>query len=162
MNNAPPEGWGRFDLPRRLANRAIYFHSLIKANQGKPKGSLDGLEVVPLDAGIHREGDRANQPRTPRKGREEGKEEDDAIPVTNEYITLTSSSGITPGMPGQQISTPSGGAGFLAGPFMPMATGSPTFPAPYYPTTMQMAPAPPTGIQLGQMGMPQFGALTPA
>ena len=59
MDNAPPEGWGRFDLPRRLANRAIYFHSLIKANQGKSKGSLDGLEVVLLDAGIHREGDRA-------------------------------------------------------------------------------------------------------
>ena len=60
INNAPPEGWGRFDLTTRLANRAIYFHSLIKANQGKPKGSLDGLEIVPLDAGIHLEGDRAN------------------------------------------------------------------------------------------------------
>ena len=60
MNNALPEGWGRFDLTKRLANRAIYFHSLIKANQGKPKGSMDGLEVVPLDSGIHLEGDRAN------------------------------------------------------------------------------------------------------
>ena len=51
MNRAPSQGWSKFDLTMRLAKRAIYFHSLIKANQGKPKGLLDGLEIVPLDSG---------------------------------------------------------------------------------------------------------------
>ena len=78
--------------------------------------------------------------------------------MTNEYITLTSSAGITPGKPGQQILTPSGAAGFPAGLFMPSASGSPTFPAPHYPMTMQAGPPPQMGMQLGQMGMPPFGA----
>ncbi len=59
-DNSPLEGWDQYDLLMRLANRAIYFHSLITVNQGKPQGTLDGLEVVPLNAGIHLESDSAN------------------------------------------------------------------------------------------------------
>jgi hypothetical protein len=61
---APDGGWNKFELATRLAKRAIYFHSLIKVNQGKPKGTLDGLEVVPLDAAVHFEEDRPNRLRS--------------------------------------------------------------------------------------------------
>ena len=59
-SSAPHGGWDQYELVLRLAHRASYFQTLISANQGKPKGSLDGLEVTPLEAGIHLETDTAN------------------------------------------------------------------------------------------------------
>ena len=45
----------------RFAQRALYFHDVIKKYQGKTKESLKGLEVAPLNAGIHPAGNKANQ-----------------------------------------------------------------------------------------------------
>jgi hypothetical protein len=130
---APAGGWEKFELGTRLAKRAIHFHSLIKVNQGKPKGTLDGLEVVPLDAAVHFEEDRPNKPRSavqsPMQRGEEGKGPENAITVTQDYITLTSGSDITPTKATQFLPTPSGTMSPFTGSFMPMAQGSPTFPA---------------------------------
>ena len=45
----------------RFAQRALYFHDVIKKNQGKTKESLKGYEVAPLNAGIHPAGNKACQ-----------------------------------------------------------------------------------------------------
>ena len=45
----------------RFAQRALYFHDVIRKNQGKTKESLKGQEVAPLNAGIHPAGNKANQ-----------------------------------------------------------------------------------------------------
>ena len=99
---APAGGWNKFELATRLAKRAIHFHSLIKVNQGKSNGTIDGLEVVPLDEAVHFEEDRPNRPRSavqsPMQRAEVGKGPENAITVTQQYITLTTGSDITPMM----------------------------------------------------------------
>ena len=47
----------------RLTKRAIYFHQFMKKHGSSNKYSLQGKEVVPLEAGIHLESDKANKPR---------------------------------------------------------------------------------------------------
>ena len=85
-----------------MARRAIHFHDFIKKNAREHKENLKGQEVVPLDAGIHFEADKANKPIetlvTPPKQKKAqvAKGTPEAISNTQGTITITTGTEGTP------------------------------------------------------------------
>ena len=87
---------GTNSLITKMAQRAVYFHKFMWENHSKYRGTLKGKEVVPLYAGIHKINDRANQARS------DTEEEKIDATTSQEVVSITTGSTITPAKPVQE------------------------------------------------------------
>ena len=80
----------------KMVHRAVLIHSFMWANHSKHKDTLKAQEVMPLHAGIHKINDWANQPRS------DSEEEKIDTVTSQEVVTITTGSDITPAKPVQE------------------------------------------------------------
>jgi hypothetical protein len=141
-----------------MARRAIHFHDFMKKLAREHKDNLKGQEVVPLNAGIHFEGDKANKPNEPlatspkQKKAQVAKGTPEAISNTQGTITITTGTEETP------MKSPGAGTNPLGSPALFNNIGLPIGPS----QSMLINPQVVTSMMFGAAAMmPALRNLSP-